>query len=169
MAPSLPRIIGVMPFSRPMTNASRKLLKIQPGTGQTELVGTVAHQHIEPDLGDTELVIDVDVQVVRTVAAQAGEIPGILRILGIQHIARQIAERLLVVIEVVAATALGDHEPGVVSKVAAKALGLGEELLAALRIVFAAQPLAGQLGVSQALRQCQLAPPARRCARGAAR
>ena len=131
--------------------------EVHAGAGQAEHPRAVAHLDVEPDLGQAELLVVVDVDVVVGLPGDAGEEPGVLRVGRVERVARLLAGRLAGVVEVVVVAGGGDDEPGVVAEIALVAGRLGEELRTAPGVVLLQQPAAGQLAVGEAPRQRQFA------------
>ncbi|CRQ51359.1 hypothetical protein PAERUG_E5_London_17_VIM_2_12_12_03271 [Pseudomonas aeruginosa] len=131
--------------------------QVQAAAGQADGPALVADHQVEPDLGQVQLAVDIDVDVVGGAVAQGIEVPGVFQVAGLQGVARPFAVGLAAVVEVVVVGAAGDDEVGVVAEVAAVALGLAEEQRAARRVVFLQQPVAGHHRFGETARQRQFA------------
>ena len=95
--------------------------QVQAAAGQADGPALVADHQVEPDLGQVQLAVDIDVDVVGGAVAQGIEVPGVFRVAGLQGVARPFAVGLAAVVEVVVVGAAGDDEVGVVAEVAAVA------------------------------------------------
>lgn len=75
--------------------------QVQAAAGQADGPALVADHQVEPDLGQVQLAVDIDVDVVGGAVAQGIEVPGVFRVAGLQGVARPFAVGLAAVVEVV--------------------------------------------------------------------
>ena len=134
-----------------------KTAQVDAGAGHTEFAFAVTNQDVEPDARHIQHAVIIDVDVVRIVARQRTEEPGIGLVLPAQHATRLFAERLCIVVRVIAKAAGTSDRISVIAKITAIALGLLKKQGSFLRIVLIAQPANRQRGIGKTLGKRQFA------------
>ena len=127
--------------------------EVDAGAGHADLARVViADGDVDPDPGDLQMIVVIDIDVVVLGPGQRTEKPGIFALGRIQRVARQIAGRLVAVAGVIIPRQRADNEVGVIAQVLAVALGFLEEQRFLGRIALVEQPLAGQHRTRQTAR-----------------
>src|SRR5690554_3069521 len=107
-------------------DVQKKVIELQPAADHADNVAVfIAHQHINPQLGNAQLLIRIDVEVEVPAFFDQLKEPGVLRFFGVQHIAELVVCKLVFrVVVVVMAVTSERHKVAVIPEISPEALHL---------------------------------------------
>src|SRR5207244_1917893 len=141
-------------FSR-TDEIAQKSRQVESGTGQPDLVITLLNEHVKPDLGKTEFDVWIDIDIERLLALHRIEKPGVVRIIGLQLIARRSARGRLGIVEIIVAGKRWHQKIRLIREVEAVTFRLLECQGLGRLVVLVEEPTADELGPGEPQRQRQ--------------